>query len=209
MFIPPGGNPAALSLPSQGGYHTIIRRITMIHHETMLESEIVYKGKILNLRRDTVRLENGNTALREVIEHSGGVAVVALDEADNLLMVRQFRYPTGQVLLEIPAGKLEIGEDPAECGKRELGEECGCAAGLFRPLAKLIPTCAYDTEVIHIFYAAELSAVEQHLDPDEFLTVEKIPFDEAVEMVLRGEIPDAKTQLGILKCKALRDAGRI
>lgn len=181
----------------------------MIHQETMLESETVYHGKILNLRRDTVRLENGNTALREVIEHSGGVAVAALDENDNLYMVRQFRYPTGQVLLELPAGKLEKGEDPAACGMRELGEECGCTAQVFKPLAKLIPTCAYDTEVIHLFYAKELSSVGQHLDPDEFLTVEKIPFDQAVELVLNGEILDAKTQIGILKFKALRDAGRI
>lgn len=181
----------------------------MAHNEIMIDSEMLYQGKILNLRRDTVRLENGNTAIREVIEHSGGVAVVALDDGDNLLMVRQFRYPTGQVLLELPAGKLEKGEDPALCGKRELGEECGCTAAVFQPLAKLIPTCAYDTEIIHIYYAANLTASAQHLDPDEFLTVEKIPFQQAVEMVLNGEILDAKTQLGILKFKALRDAGRI
>lgn len=181
----------------------------MAHHETTLDSEIIYQGKILNLRRDIVRLENGSTASREVVEHSGGVAIVAIDDADNLLMVRQFRYPFGQVLLEIPAGKLEKGEDPAVCGIRELGEECGCAAAVFQPLAKLIPTCAYDTEIIHIYYAAGLTVSAQHLDPDEFLTVEKIPFQTAVDMVLNGEIPDAKTQLGILKYKALRDAGRI
>lgn len=181
----------------------------MAHNETMINSEMIYQGKILNLRRDTVRLENGNTASREVVEHSGGVAIVALDTEDNLLMVRQFRYPFGQVLLEIPAGKLEKGEDPAVCGMRELGEECGCTASVFQPLAKLLPTCAYDTEIIHIFYAAGLTASAQHLDPDEFLTVEKIPFEQAYDMVLRGEIPDAKTQLGILKFKALRDAGRI
>lgn len=181
----------------------------MSHSETKLTSEMIYEGKILNLRRDTVRLENGNTALREVIEHSGGVAVLALDDDGCIFMVRQFRYPTGGTLLELPAGKLEKGEDPATCGIRELEEECGCTASVFQPLATLIPTCAYDTEVIRVYYAAQLSVSQQHLDPDEFLTVEKIPFERAVEMVLSGEITDAKTQVGILKFKALRDAGRI
>lgn len=181
----------------------------MNHTETMLDSTMVYEGKILNLRRDTVRLENGNTATREVIEHSGGVAVLALDADDNIFMVRQFRYPTGGTMLELPAGKLERGEDPAACGVRELEEECGCKAAVFQPLAKLIPTCAYDTEVIHVFYATGLTATDQRLDPDEFLTVEKIPFARAYEMALDGLLPDAKTQIGILKFKALRDAGRI
>lgn len=181
----------------------------MIHSETTLDSQLIYPGKILNLRRDTVRLENGNTATREVVEHSGGVAILALDEQDNVYMVRQFRYPFGATLLELPAGKLEKGEDPRACGIRELEEECGCTAAVFQPLAELIPTCAYDTEVIHVFYAAELTAVKQRLDPDEFLTVEKIPFEQVYEMALAGQLTDAKTQIGILKFKALRDAGRI
>ena len=118
-------------------------------------------------------------------------------------------YPSDSVLLELPAGKLEPGEDPETCGRRELEEECGCIADQFHLLARLIPTCAYDTEVIYVFHAAGLSKVSQHLDPDEFLTVEKIPFSQAVEMVLNNEIPDAKTQIGILKYKILRDMGRI
>ena len=181
----------------------------MAHYEKTLRSERLYEGRILALRRDLVELENGRTATREVIDHSGGVAVLATDDDGNILFVRQFRYPFGAVLLELPAGKLERGEDPAACGLRELGEECGCTAETFLPLGKLYPTCAYDTEVIHLFYAAGLRATAQHLDEDEFLTVERIPLERAVELVLEGKIPDAKTQLGILKFQALRAAGRL
>lgn len=181
----------------------------MRHYEKKLESTQLYQGKILNLRRDKVELEDGRTAFREVVEHNGGVAVLAVDSEENILFVSQFRYPFGEVLLELPAGKLEKGEDPAQCGRRELLEECGCEANIFEPLATLYPTCAYDNEIIHVFYAAGLTEGAQHLDPGEFLTVQKIPVTEAVELVLAGKIPDAKTQLGILKYKTLRDAGRI
>lgn len=179
----------------------------MKHFEKTLDSKLIYQGKILSLRCDTVELENGNTAYREVIDHSGGVAVLAVDEQDRILFVSQFRYPFADVLLELPAGKLEKGEDPLTCGIRELREECGCTAAHVQPLAQLYPTCAYDTEVIHVFYATGLQADSQCLDDDEFLTVEKIPVDEAIKLVLQGKIPDAKTQIGILKFKALRDAG--
>lgn len=181
----------------------------MSHFEKKLNSTMLYEGKIINLRRDQVQLEDGRTTMRDVVEHHGGVAVLAVDDNDQILFVSQFRYPFGKVLLELPAGKLEKGEDPAECGQRELLEECGCRAETFRPLAELYPTCAYDTEIIHVFYAKGLTNGQQNLDPGEFLTVEKIPIDKAVELVLSGEIPDAKTQLGILKYKMLRDAGRI
>ena len=103
----------------------------MEHRETKLESQMIYEGKILRLRKDTVRLENGHTTIREVIDHSGGVSIVALDENDCLYMVRQYRYPSDSVLLELPAGKLEPGEDPETCGRRELEEECGCIADQF------------------------------------------------------------------------------
>ena len=181
----------------------------MAHYEKTIDSRVIYEGRILSLRRDMVELENGSTAAREVVDHSGGVAVLALDENGNILFVSQFRYPFGAVLLELPAGKLEKGENPAECGMRELGEECGCAADLFQPLAKMYPTCAYDTEIIHIFYATGLRPTRQHLDEDEFLTVRRIPVEKAVQMVLDGEIPAAKTQLGILKFYALRQAGKL
>ena len=178
-----------------------------MHFEKQLSSERIYEGRILNLRRDTVELENGNTAYREVVEHHGGVCVLALDDQEQIFLVSQFRYPFGQVLRELPAGKLERGEDPEAAGRRELEEECGCTADIFVPLAKMYPTCAYDTETIHIFFACGLHPAKQHLDADEFLTVERIPLHQAVELVLRGELPDGKTQLGILKFQALRTAG--
>ena len=181
----------------------------MTHFEKTIDSARIYEGRILNLRRDTVELENGKTSTREVVEHNGGVAVIALDEDGTIFFVSQYRYPFADVLLELPAGKLEKGEDPAAAGRRELEEECGCTAQTFEPLGKLYPTCAYDTEIIHLFYAKNLHASQQRLDENEFLTVQKIPVEKAVAMVLDGEIPDAKTQLGILKFAALQNAGRI
>lgn len=181
----------------------------MKNFEKQTASKLVYDGKIIRLKVDTVELENGNSATRELVEHPGGVCVLATDQNGDILFVSQFRYPFGQVLLELPAGKLEPGEDPETCGRRELSEECGCTADVFEPLGLLYPTCAYLNEVIHIFYARGLTFTGQHLDPDEFLTVQRIPVQKAVEMVLSGEIADAKTQIGILKYKALCDAGKL
>jgi len=119
-------------------------------------------------------------------------------------MVKQFRYPMQQVTLEIPAGKLEAGEDPANCGRRELREEAGRTCGKYTPLGKLFPTPAYDTEVIHMYLAQELSAPEaQDLDDGEFLDVTELPLEQAVQMVMDGEIPDAKTQIALLKTYVL------
>lgn len=171
--------------------------------ETKIDSTQIYDGKILNVSRDTVRLENGETAYREVIHHSGGVCVLPLDENGDVLFVKQFRYPFADVLLEIPAGKRELGEDPLECGIRELSEEVGATADEIIPLGKLYPTVAYDTEIIYMYLARGLHFGEQHLDEDEFVDVIRIPFDEAYKMVMRDEIPDSKTQLAILKAWAM------
>lgn len=181
----------------------------MEHFEKTLDSKTLFEGRVLTLKLDTVELENGNTATREYVVHNGGVAVLALDSDGCILFVSQFRYPFHEVLLELPAGKLEKGEDPLHCGMRELGEECGCTADRFEPLGELYPTCAYDTEIIRLYFATGLHHTSQRLDEDEFLTVRRIPADEAVEMVLQGKIPDSKTQIAILKYKALRDAGRL
>lgn len=171
--------------------------------ETKIDSTQIYDGKILNVTRDTVRLENGETAYREVIHHSGGVCVLPLDDNGDMLFVKQFRYPFADVLLEIPAGKREMGEDPLECGIRELSEEVGATADEIIPLGKLYPTVAYDTEVIYMYLARGLHFGEQHLDEDEFVDVVRIPFEEAYKMVMRDEIPDSKTQLAILKAWAM------
>lgn len=171
--------------------------------EKQVSSELKYDGKIVKLYCDIAELENGNNVRREVIKHPGGVCVVALCEDSNVLFVRQFRYPHGRVLLEIPAGKLEYGEDHRTCGLRELKEETGCTCDSFEYLGCLLPTPAYDTEVIHMYLARGLHSGEQNLDNDEFLDVEKIPLDKAVEMIMNNEIADAKTQVAILKTKFL------
>lgn len=175
--------------------------------EETLSSTQLYDGKVVKLYRDTVRLENSETAFREVIEHSGGVCVLPITDNDEIFFVKQFRYPFRAVLMEIPAGKREKGEDPLSCGIRELKEEIGATAGKITSLGKLYPTVAYDTEVIYMYMAQELSFAEQHLDADEFVDVVKIPFEEAVRMVMNDEIPDSKTQIAILKAWTLRQGG--
>jgi len=171
--------------------------------EKTLSTQTIYNGRIITVRNDTVELPNGNHAGREVVEHSGGVCVLPLTDCDHVVMVKQFRYPYGEALLEIPAGKLEHGEEPLECGKRELLEETGCTAEKFEFLGKLYPTPAYCTEVIHMYLARGLCEGKNSLDTDEFLDVVKLPFDKVIDMIFRNEIPDAKTQLAMLKAKVL------
>lgn len=181
----------------------------MAEIKKILGSERIYEGKVVSLRCDTMVLDNGAQIRWEVIDHPGGVSVLALDRDGKIFFVRQYRYPFDRMVLELPAGKLEPGEDPAECGIRELREETGCTAGKFVFLGKLIPTCAYDSEVIHLYLAEDLSYGEQDLDENEFLSVEKYTLDEALEMIYNGTIIDGKTQVALLKFKLLRDAGRI
>lgn len=167
--------------------------------EKPLKQNYIYKGKIVNLRVDDAELPDGTTALREVVEHPGGVCVAALTDTQELLFVKQFRYPYMEPVLELPAGKLEYGEDPFAAGKRELLEETGAAAEHYRDLGKLYPTPGYCGEIIHMYLAENLHFSEQHLDEDEFLEVRRIPLEEAFQMVMRNEIRDSKTQVGILK----------
>lgn len=174
--------------------------------EETLSSEQIYDGRVVKLYRDDVVLENGEKTIREVIKHPGGVCVLPLDSSGNIYMVRQFRYPFGEVLLEIPAGKKEPGEEPLECGMRELGEEIGASAKTYSFIGKLYPTVAYDTEIIWMFLAQGLTfSGGQHLDAEEFVDVVKMPFEQAYKMVLDGEIPDAKTQLAILRAKTMME----
>lgn len=174
--------------------------------EKQLSAEYLYKGKIINVRKDNALLPNGNTTLREVVEHPGGVCVAALTDNDEILFVRQFRYPYMEIVLEIPAGKRNsIDEDPLSCGIRELKEETGATAQKILPLGTLYPTPGYCGEIIWMYAATELTFGEQNPDDDEFLTVEKIPLKKAVEMVMSGEIKDAKTQTAVLKLKLLKD----
>ncbi len=170
-----------------------------LYEKTVKEQEI-FNGKIIRVHVDDVELENGALAKREVVEHPGGVCVAILTEQDELIFVRQFRYPCKEVLLELPAGKLELGEDPFEAMKREQMEETGTAAERYVSLGNIYPTCGYSAEIIRL-WACRLTkdAGALHLDQDEFLTNERIPLEKAVEMVCNNEIPDAKTQIGVLK----------
>lgn len=177
--------------------------------EKPVKQEYKFKGKIVNLRVDDALLPNGNIAKREIVEHNGGVMVAPLDNEDNLYFVKQFRYPYMEIVTELPAGKLEKGEDPFEAGKRELKEETGAVANKYVSLGQLYPTPGYCGEIIHMYLATELSFGEQNPDDDEFLEVYKIPLAKAVKMVLSGELKDSKTQTAILKIHCLKQEGRI
>ena len=171
--------------------------------EKTLSSEKIFDGRILHIRRDTVLLPNGHQSTREVVDHPGGVGVLALDDQDRVLIVSQFRYPYEEILREIPAGKLEYGEDPAEAAVRELREETGAVAGSFQSLGELYPSPGYCGEIIRMYLARELSFGDTDPDEDEFLGLERVPFSQLVEQVLSGEIKDAKTIAAVLKTKLL------
>ena len=170
--------------------------------EVRLSREEIYDGIVLHVTKDTVRLPDGGTSVREVAWHRGAVCVVPLTEAGEIVFVEQFRYAMDRVLLEIPAGKLEAGEtDRPAAARRELSEETGFTADNLIDLGKYFGCPALISEDINMYLATGLHPGECHPDEDEFLRVRTIPIAEAVEMILRGEIPDGKTQLGILRAK--------
>ena len=171
--------------------------------EKQISAEYKFKGKIINLRVDEALLPNGATATREVVEHNGGICVVPLTEKGEILMVEQYRYPYSEVVLEIPAGKRDGNEEPLEGGKRELKEETGATAENYTFLGELYPTPGYCGEIIYMYLATGLSYGETNPDEDEFLNIKRIPLEEAVEMIMNGEIKDAKTQTAILKTERL------
>ena len=169
--------------------------------ETKVSEELKFSGRILKLTVDDVLLADGTAAKREVIHHPGGVGILPVDEEGMCYMVRQFRYPTEQAVLEIPAGKLEWGEDHFACAVRELSEETGFSADNYVYLGYFYPTPAYDTEKIHVYLATGLHAGERHPDEGEFLNVEKISLDELYKMAMEGTIIDAKTLVSVLKAR--------
>ena len=181
-----------------------IEAIALGFYEQTEEVNWKFKGNIINVHHDSVTLADGTPAMREVVDHPGGVAIVGLTENNEVLLVRQFRYPYKETIYEIPAGKLEYGENPRDAAIREFSEECGAEAEIFESLGEIYPTPGYCGEIIRIFYAAKLSYGEQHLDDDEYLDVIKMPFDECVRRIMSGEIKDAKTIAGILKLKELK-----
>ena len=175
-----------------------------VRDEEMIEKTItsrqIFEGKVLDVRCDTVSLPNGGEGVREYAVHKGAVCVVPLTDAGEVILVKQYRYAIRKVFLEIPAGKFDfVGEDPREAALRELREETGAIPRVLTPLGALVPSCAILTERIHMFLAEGLTFGETDFDDDEFIELVKIPVDELVDMVMRGEIEDAKTQIAALK----------
>ena len=176
----------------------------MAHTETMLESREIFNGRVIRVTVDKVQLEDGTTSTREIVHHHGGACILPYFADGTICMVRQFRYAMQQELWELPAGKLEKGEDPFEAAKRELGEECGLTADNFIDLGVVYATVGYDSEKIYLWAATGLHSTAQHLDAGEFLDVVKMPFDEALGLVMDGTIKDSKTQVALLKYAQLR-----
>ncbi len=171
--------------------------------ETYQDGKVVFDGKIIRLEHWTVKLPNGNLALREVACHPGASAVVALDEDKNVILVQQYRAPVGRLTLEIPAGKLDSAEeDPFECAKRELSEETGYLADNWRKLTVLETTPGFCNERIHLYLATGLKLGETHPDEDEFVATTRMPLKEAVAKVMDGTFRDGKTALGIMMASA-------
>ena len=169
----------------------------MNFNEKTLKENYVYKGKILSVRRDEVMLVNGNAAEREIIEHSGGSCVLC-ERDGKILLVKQHRYAYHEDLWEIPAGKLNPGEDPMETARRELEEEGGIYAENLELLWTVYPTPGYSAEIIRIYRASGLKEVPMHLDPDEFLTGEWMEISKIKQMMQSGEIKDGKTLIALL-----------
>ena len=175
--------------------------------EKKISSELIFDGKIVKLYRDQVELPDGSTSMREVVRHAGGVGVLPLLSDGTVIVVKQCRYAYNDIITEIPAGKMEYGEDPLECGKRELKEEVGAEAENWIFLGNIYPTVGYDDEIIRIFLATGLTFTGQELDGGEFLDLCRVPLSELVDQVMADELRDAKTALAVLKTQRLIDKG--
>ena len=167
--------------------------------ERHISSEQVFDGVLLDVRRDVVTLPNSEASKREWIKHPGATAVLPVFENGDVMLLNQFRYPIGQIFLEVPAGKIDPGEDPETTGLRELEEETGLRCGDYAYLGHYYPGIGYSNEVLHFYIAWNLEQLEAHADHDEFLELVRIPFTEAVERVYSGEISDGKTALCLLR----------
>lgn len=171
--------------------------------EKIIKTRPIFEGRVVKLVVHDVTLPDGNQSLREVVNHSGAAAVVAVDDDMQLLMVRQYRLPAGDILLEIPAGTLDDDEAPEACAARELQEETGYKPLSLQPLGGLHPAPGYTTEFIHLFFTREFVHDPLEQDEDEFVETERVPLTDAVHMVEQGEITDAKSVIGILRAARL------
>jgi ADP-ribose pyrophosphatase len=161
--------------------------------EKKIDGEVLYDGKIIRVERDTVLCPNGKSAFREVVRHNGGAAILCITKDDKVLLERQFRYPYNEVIYEIPAGKLEKGEDPYQAALREFEEETGNKAESLEHLIDIYPTCEYSSEVIYLYLAKDYVKTTTNFDEDEVIETEYIPLNDVLEMINSGKIKDAKT----------------
>lgn len=167
--------------------------------ETIVGTAKIYDGRVVKLAVHDVRLPNKRLSKREVIHHAGAVAIVVVDENQNVLLVRQFRLPAGKILYEIPAGTLKPGEDPADCARRELQEETGYMPLNLEAMGGIYPAPGYTTEFIYLYYVTQIDISSLPKDDDEFLESIWIPLEEAISMTESGDITDAKTVAGLLR----------
>ncbi len=177
--------------------------------EKTISKEYIFRGEVINMRLDTVKTPLGNTSTRELVEHPGGVCVVPIDENGCVIMEKQYRRPFDTTLFEIPAGKLAPGEDPLECGKRELEEETGMCAKDYIGLGKIYSSPGFCNETIYMYLAKNLYKGKENPDEDELIETSRVPLGELVDMVLEGEITDAKTCVALLKVNELKQRGMI
>jgi ADP-ribose pyrophosphatase len=167
--------------------------------EKILNSEYLYRGRVIKVRLDQVRLSNQHVVAREIVEHRGAVAIVALDAEQNLLLVRQYRPGAQREMLEIPAGTLEEGEDVALCAVRELKEETGYSAGQWESLGYFFSSPGFCTEKMYLFLARQLTLGTATPEDDELISVVQMPLTLALQAIEQGEIVDAKTIIGLTR----------
>ena len=169
--------------------------------ETTIDREYIYNGKIINLRKDKIEQHDGKQFMREIVEHNGGVGVVAVNKEGKLLLVTQYRKPFEEMLMEIPAGKLEKGENPYDCAARELEEETGFIPDALDLMAVIYPSPGFLTEKLYIYFCNKMSKGKINFDEGEHLITQQVDYETAVSKVYSGEIKDAKTVVGILMAK--------
>ncbi|WP_042271903.1 NUDIX hydrolase [[Clostridium] dakarense] len=170
----------------------------MREEEKTISSDRIYTGKVISLKVDTVEIEKKGYQKREIVEHGGAVAIVAINDNNEVILVKQFRKAIEKVIWEIPAGKLEIGENPKDCAIRELKEETGYSADNMKLIHKFYTSAGFSNQKVYIFLATGLTAGDNNFDDDEDLEVHKIDLEEAYNMISRNEIEDAKTSIGLL-----------
>lgn len=180
----------------------------MVFEEKTVSSEKIFKGRIIDVRVDKVSLPNGEISTREIVGHPGGVGIVAITDDDKIIMVKQFRKPLERAIYEIPAGKLDPGEEVEVCGRRELTEETGATAETFEYLGYMYPSPGFTDEVTHIYLATGLNFGKASPDEDEFLDIEFFPIDKVREMIMNNEINDGKTVMGFFKAMERLKGGK-